>query len=329
MPGLANAGKDRGGGQPTFSRPVELAARREYTAAMLRFHPGDLKRFAGLTLAARAVAEGFLSGVHRSPFKGLSVEFAEHRAYAPGDEIKRIDWRMWGRTDRLFVREFHEETNRRAWVVLDTSASMGYSGNASTPRLDYAKLLAASLAWLLLHQRDSVGLITHDTRVRSVLPTRTASRHLLRMLKILEETKPGGETSLGAVWQEVAARYTRTRAMIYLISDGLDRAEDLVRGLKQFRHRRHEVMFLQLLSPDELDFPFHGVARFRSIESPGHVVKVDAGRLQIQYRQRVAEHLAKLREACHALGVGYRLVRTDVPVPATIATLFDSAKVSP
>jgi len=295
---------------------------------MLRFHPGELERFAGLTLAARTVAEGFLSGVHRSPFKGLSVEFAEHRAYTPGDEIDRIDWRMWGRTDRLFVREFHEETNRRAWLVLDTSASMGYTGRAESSRLEYAKLLTASLAWLLLHQRDSVGLITHDTKPRSVLPTRTASRHLLRMLKVLDDAKPGGETSLGSVWQEVAAKYTRTRSMIYLVSDGLDRSEELIRGLQQFRHRRHEVMFLQLLSPDELDFPFTGVSRFRSLESPTDSVEVDAGRLKSQYQQKVAEHLSKLRGACHALGAGYRLVRTDRPVTATIASLFASARVS-
>src|SRR5436305_3719862 len=183
-----------------------------------RFDPSTLARYGGLGLVARSLVEGFLTGVHKSPYKGYSVEFAEHRAYAPGDEIRHLDWRVLGKTDRYFIKEYEEETNLKAYLVVDASGSMKYRGRQKLSKFEYAQQVAASLAYLMLAQLDAVGLITHDTKVRALIPPKASSKHLLTILKTLEATAPGGETGLAPVWHEIAGHHLKRRGMVVIVS---------------------------------------------------------------------------------------------------------------
>src|SRR5258707_1536297 len=169
----------------------------------LRFDPTSLAKYGRLTMIARNVVEGFLTGVHKSPYKGFSVEFAEHRQYYPGDEIRHIDWRAYGKTDRYFIKEYEEETNLKAHLLVDASGSMAYKGKTAS-KFEYSQYIAASLAYLMLHQRDAVGLALHDTKVRQMIPPKANSKHLLHLLRLLQETQPGGETSIAALWDRIA-----------------------------------------------------------------------------------------------------------------------------
>ncbi len=179
---------------------------------MLTFDPSSLAKYGRLTMMARNVVEGFLTGVHKSPYKGFSVEFAEHRQYYPGDEIRHIDWRVLGKTDRYYIKEYEEETNLKAYLLVDASGSMAYQSRernvAQRPEIgtkfQYAQFVAASLAYLMLHQLDAVGLVTHDKKIRTMLPPRANSKHLMHILQTLEETRPGGETSMAPLWHELA-----------------------------------------------------------------------------------------------------------------------------
>jgi uncharacterized protein (DUF58 family) len=281
---------------------------------VLPFDPTELARYGGLTLAARGVVEGFLAGIHRSPFKGFSVEFAEHRQYYPGDEVRHIDWRAYGKTDRYFVKEFEEETNLKAYLVVDASGSMGYRGAQPLTKFAYAQRVAASLAFLMLAQLDAVGLVTHDVKVRRAVPPRTTSKHLLGLLRSLEETAPGGETALAPVWDALAAHHLKRRGMVVLLSDCFDRVEHLIRALRHLRHRGHEVLLFQVLAPEEIEFPFDGPTKFRDLERPGRVLPVDARRLRAEYRANFEAYRTSLCRGARDLGVDYQLLRTDDPV---------------
>src|SRR3954452_7015499 len=182
--------------------------------AAARFDPSALAKFGRLSLVARQVVEGFLSGVHKSPYKGFSVEFAEHRQYYPGDEIRHIDWRAFGKTDRYYIKEHEEETTLHAHLLVDASGSMAYHGRTIS-KFQYAQYLAASLAYLMLHQRDAVGLVIHDQAVRTRLPARSTSKQLTHILHTLEKTIPGGETHLAPLWDRLAGQF-RTRGMLLI-----------------------------------------------------------------------------------------------------------------
>src|SRR2546421_4582590 len=211
--------------------PTETA-RRGY------FDPLVLAKIANMSLRARHVVEGLLSGLHDSPYRGYSVEFAEHREYTPGDEIRHIDWKAYGKFDRYFIKEYEEETNLRAYLLVDASASMAYRGKHAS-KFQFAQYVAASLAYLMLHQRDAVGLVTHDTRLRQIMPPKANAKHLLRVLHTLEQTRPGGETSMAPLWHELAGQLPR-RGMVIILSDCFDRLDALLRALRHFRHQKHE-----------------------------------------------------------------------------------------
>ncbi len=282
---------------------------------MLRkFDPTELAKAGGLALVARRVVEGYLSGIHRSPFKGFSVEFAEHRPYYPGDEIRRIDWRAFGKTDRYYVKEYEDETNLKAMIVVDASGSMGYRGKQTLSKFEYAQHVAASLSYLLLGQLDAVGLLTHDDAPRAMVPAKTSSKHLLQILKTLDGTKVGGETSLGAVWDRIAGQHLKRRGLVILLSDCFDKIDPLTRALRHLRYRKHEVILFQIVSPEELDFPFKNPTKFRSLEPGGGEKVVDARRLRDEYLKNFAEHTAKLKRLAAELHFDYRLLRTDEPV---------------
>jgi uncharacterized protein (DUF58 family) len=275
--------------------------------------PTALSRYGGLALVARTTVEGFLTGVHKSPYKGYSVEFAEHRQYYPGDEIRRVDWRALAKTERYFIKEYEEETNLKAFLLVDASGSMAYAGSTQS-KFDYARHVAACLAYLMLHQLDAVGLVTHDSRVRQVLPPRANAKHLLRLLQLLEQTRPGGETALAPLWHELAGHHMRRRGLVVILSDCFDDADRLLLALKHFRHRKHEVILFHVLAPEEIEFPFRRVTQFRDLESAPHRVLVDPVRLRAEYLVKFEAFCRQLRDRARGIGVDYHLLRTDEPV---------------
>jgi uncharacterized protein (DUF58 family) len=278
----------------------------------MKLDPSSLSKYGRLSLVARNLVEGFLTGVHKSPFKGASVEFAEHRQYYPGDEIRHIDWRAVAKTDRYYIKEYEEETNLRATLLVDASGSMAYAG-AHPSKFQFAQYIAASLAYLMLHQRDAVGLSLHDTRLRSVLKPRATSKHLLQILTALEKANPEGETALAPLWHQTAEQI-RQRGLVVILSDCFGDVGELLRALQHLRHRKHEVMLFHLLAPEELEFPFSRMTQFRSLESANDRQLVDPQRLRKEYLTNFERFRTALREACGKTRVDYHLLTTDQPV---------------
>ena len=281
-------------------------------ASALQFDPTSLAKYGRLTMIARTIVEGFLSGVHRSPYKGFSVEFAEHRQYYPGDEIRHIDWRAYGKTDRYYIKEYEEETNLRAHLLVDASGSMAYRGRGPS-KFEYAQYIGASLAFLMLHQRDAVGLVTHDTRVRDRIAPRANAKHLLRLIHTLEMTQPGGETSMAPLWHRLAGQIPR-RGMVVVLSDCFDQLAPLLRALRHFRHQRHEVLLFHILAPEEIEFPFRKWTEFRSLESAARRVLVDPQRWREDYLKNFRAFCEELRVRTGQMQIDYHPLRTDEPV---------------
>lgn len=278
----------------------------------ISFDPTSLAKYGRLTMVARNVVEGFLTGVHKSPYKGFSVEFAEHRQYYPGDEIRHIDWRAYGKTDRYYIKEYEEETNLKAYLLVDASGSMAYQGGHAS-KFQYAQYIAASLSYLMLHQLDAVGLVTHDTRVRQVIPPRASSKHLLRLLHALEQTQPGGETSMAPIWHELAGQFKR-RGMVIILSDCFDQLAPLMRALRHFRHRRHEVLLFHILAPEEVEFPFKKWTQFRNLEVRADKLLVDPQQLRKEYLKNFRTFCDQLRNQVGQMQIDYHMIRTDEPV---------------
>ncbi|MCU0703990.1 MAG: DUF58 domain-containing protein [Fimbriiglobus sp.] len=278
------------------------------------FDPTELARYGGLSLVARNVVEGFLSGIHRSPFKGFSLEFAEHRQYYPGDEIRRIDWRAFGKTDRYFIKEYEDETNLKAVLVVDASGSMGYQGKQKLSKFAFAQQVTASLAYLLLGQLDSVGLLTHDTKPRAYIPPKSEGKHLFTLLRTLEQTHVGGETSLGEVWNQIAGKHLKRRGLVVLLSDCFGDIPGITRAMRHLRYSRHEVILFQILAPEEVDFPFKNPTKFKSLEVKGYELTVDARRLREEYQKNFEDHRRQLRKITEELGIDYVMLRTNEPV---------------
>jgi uncharacterized protein (DUF58 family) len=278
----------------------------------IRFDPTSLSKYGRLTFIARQLVEGFLTGMHKSPYKGFSVEFAEHRQYYPGDEIRHIDWRVLGKTDRYYIKEYEEETNLKAHLLVDASGSMAYAGK-SPSKFVYAQYLAASLAYLMLHQRDAVGLAIHDTRVRHFLPPKATSKHLLKIITTLEQTKPEGETAMAPLWHQFAGQMKR-RGLVVILSDCFDQVPHLMRAIRHFRHRRHEVLLFHILAPEEMEFPFKKWTQFRNLEVAGDKKLVDPQRLRREYLKNFEAFCKDLREQAGQAQVDYHLIRTDEPV---------------
>ena len=276
--------------------------------------PAVVSRLKSMDIKARLVVEGFVSGLHRGPYKGFSVEFAEHRQYMPGDPIRYVDWKVYGKTDRFYVKEYEEETNLRAYLILDASGSMGYSSDGIT-KLEYGCYLAASLAYLMLKQQDSVGLLTFDTKPRKYIPPRSAKKHLHVLLKELANLTAHEETDLGQSLHELAQRVKR-RGLIILISDLLDDVERVVRGLKLFRHRKHEVIVFHVLDPYEVAFPFEHEVILRDMETAEEIPAVP-WEIRREYRGRVASWINTYRTVLRQSAIDY--------VPVKTSTTFDVA----
>jgi uncharacterized protein (DUF58 family) len=278
--------------------------------------PSALARFGRLELIARLVVEGVMSGLHKSPFKGFSVEFAEHRQYGPGDEIRHIDWRALGKTDRYYVKEYEEETNLKAYLVVDTSGSMGYAGQTSS-KFEYARRLAAALAYLMISQRDAVGLVTLDTELRSMIPPRSAPGHFSLLCQSLEQAKVGGEAPLSGLLHSLAGRIKR-RGLIVILSDGFDDLAALTSSLRHLRHQHHEVLFLQILAPEEEEFPFRRPSKFRNLENLDKTLRVNPSALRAAYLEKFEGFCRDLKEAVRGMDADYHKVSTALTHERTL-----------
>jgi uncharacterized protein (DUF58 family) len=283
--------------------------------------PAALARVKNLSLVARGVVEGFVTGLHASPYKGFSVEFAEHRKYVPGDNPRHLDWRILGRTDRLYIKQYEEETNLRCQILLDTSASMGYGQPPGLTKLAYASYLAASLAYLMMRQQDAVGLTSFDREVRLDMPARGAPRHFDEMMHHLERLSPGRTTDLGATLHRLADRFKR-RCLLVLISDLYDEPEGVERALHHFRHRRHEVLVFHVLDRAELEFPFRETASFVDPET-GETLLVDPAYVRDDYRRRLDAFIDRHRRICAECQFDYVLTDTSVPLDHMLARYLE------
>ena len=273
--------------------------------------PQALARVKNLSMVARGVVEGFISGLHSSPYKGFSVEFAEHREYSAGDDPRHLDYRMLARTDRLYIKQYEEETNMRVQVLLDTSGSMGYHHDRSITKLEYGSYLTAVLAYLMTRQQDSVGLTTFDTEIRLDMPARSSPRHFSEMMHRLEEIAPSRETNVAGMLHKLASRFKR-RCLIVLISDLYGDPEEVLRALHHFRHCRHEVILFHVFDKAEIEFPFRETIAFHDLET-NERIQVDPAYVREQYVAQVEEFIENYRRSCAEAGIDYVLTDTSVP----------------
>lgn len=283
--------------------------------------PTALAKFGGLEVVAKMLVEGYMIGQHKSPFKGSSVEFVEHRQYYPGDEIKHIDWRAYGKTGHYYIKEYEEETNLRSYLIVDSSGSMAYRGTTIS-KFDYARQLAATLAYLLLAQRDACGLITFDTTIEDRWEPSTNRQTFQQIINLLEARRPGKETGLSTVFSQILPTLKR-RSLIFLITDCFDRIEPLAAALKLFRAARHEVVLFQVVAPEEEEFPFKHPTQFRNLERSGHHILADPYRLRKQYLDQYRKFTDELMKQCGNSGVDYLKLRTDEPYDKALGAFLD------
>jgi len=282
--------------------------------------PKTLEKIKRLDVRARLVVEGFITGEHRSPYNGYAVEFATHREYTPGDDTKHIDWKVWSRTDRLYIKEYEEETNLQCTILLDASKSMRYGEHSDGrwSKYDYAATCAASLTWLLQHQQDAVGLLTFNTKVERHFAPSSHPTHFKRLLHELEQIKPDVQTDLAGVFPQLAEQIRR-RGLIVLISDLLVDPEVLSKSLLQFRLRKHEVVVFHVLHHDELTFPFEDNTLFRGLEMEAQLY-TEPRALRRSYLEALERYLVRVRTTCSAAGVDYVLMSTHDPLSAGLAS---------
>jgi len=288
-----------------------------------------IDKFKNLQLLAKQVVEGFCSGLHRSPHKGFSVEFKEHRQYSHGDEIKKIDWKLYGKTDRLFIREYEEETNLRCTILLDSSGSMAYTGarSNSLSKHDYAVRIAACLTHLMVQQQDSVGLCTFDTKVRRYIPPRARPKHVHAITRELAATQPADETELGEVFRKIVPKISR-RGLVVIISDLFGDIETLMKALAQFKHANHEILIFQIWDPDELDFPFRQWTQFSSLETSSNRHLVDPAQIRRAYLEKLAEFREQLSKGCNRHRINLVPMTTDQPLADSLASYLASRRKS-
>ena len=270
--------------------------------------PKILQRVSALELKARQVVEGIITGLHKSPYHGISIEFASHREYAPGDEIKHIDWRVFARSDRYFIKQYEEETNMRCYILLDVSESMLYKSKNLT-KLEYGSFLAASIAFLLLQQRDSVGLVTFNDKVVKYIPPRNSPKHYRLMLQELELSSPGSKTNIDAVFHDLAERIKK-RGLVIVISDMFYDVEKILLSLQHFRHKKHEVIVFHILDRHEMTFPFEDLMLFKGLEEQPEVL-AESWSVRKGYLENFKKYLGNIKSGCMAKKIDYVQICTD------------------
>lgn len=286
--------------------------------------PDVLAKIGRLDLQARYVVEGFMSGMHRSPYKGYSVEFAQHRGYVPGDDLKHLDWKVWGKNERYYIKQYEAETNLVCTILCDTSASMVYGGASAHNKLSklrWSYLAVAALTYLIVNQSDSVGLATFAEGVETWIQPSSRKVHLLRICDTLESAKPAKRTSVGAALDTLAQRLQR-RGIVVLISDFFDDVETMVKGLGALRHRGHEIVLIQVVDPDELTLPFEGMIQFKGLEAAGEAL-CHPRSIRKAYLEEVEKHLNAVKVACRRNNIDYVMADTahgvDVVLSAYMA----------
>ena len=279
--------------------------------------PAVIGRVAKLDLRARLVVEGFVSGMHKSPYRGFSVEFAEHREYAPGDDLRYLDWKVFGKSDRYYVKRYEEETNLLCHIVLDISESMDF-GTEGVRKFDYAATVAAALAYLVVEQNDAAGLVLFDDQVRTVLPAGNSSAHLQRVFRKIEGAEPTGKTDVGRVLVRVADEI-RKRGLVVVISDLVGDVEATLRGLRQLRSRRHDVIVLQVLDPAEIEFPFDQMTLFEGLEEVPDLL-ADPKALRRAYLDRLDAFRKRLRAGCLAERIDVVEMSTRTPLDVALTS---------
>jgi uncharacterized protein (DUF58 family) len=281
----------------------------------------DFAAFRRLELIARSVVEGFVSGQHKSPFKGFAIEFQEHRNYAPGDDLKHLDWKVLAKSDRYYIKQYEEDTSLRAYLVLDISGSMNYAGSGRS-KLECGRLVAAILAYMLTGQEDAVGLVTCSSSIKTFLAPRSTKTHLKQIFDSLSQAESQEDTGLGDVLHALANRIKR-RGLIVIISDFFDDPDDIVRALNHFSHKRHEILVFQVLDRKESTFPFTDMTQFESLEGE-EIELTDPIRLKREYLGQFKAHQARIREACHRLRIDFLQMFSDEPIERALAKYLAS-----
>jgi uncharacterized protein (DUF58 family) len=277
--------------------------------------PEVIRQVARLDLRAQFIVEGFLAGLHASPFHGFSVEFSEHRKYVPGDDLKDLDWNVYAKTDRYYVKKFEAETNLTGYLVMDLSSSMAYTYRQELTKFDYAICLAAALGYLMIHQQDPVGLVTFDTRIQACLPPRSKRTQLGTILSVLANLKPSGKTDVAACLHQLAA-LVRNRSLIMLFSDLLTEPKPLIESLHHLRHRGNDIILFHVMDEAEVHFPFDGVIEFEDVEESQRLV-LDARGMREDYLGALSEFQQHYRDECQRARIDY--------VPMDTSVSFDRA----
>lgn len=288
------------------------------TTASSLLDPRVLQNIGKMELVARQVMDGFVQGLHRSPHVGFALDFAQHRQYVPGDDLKRLDWRIYAKSERYYIKQYEVSTNLRAHLVLDASGSMAYRGkNDALSKFRYGQFLTACLGYLVLHQQDSAGLATFDTQIRTFIPAKSAPAQLMRLLRALDETQPAGESGIAPILHEIAERVSH-RGMVIVISDLFDNAPALIEALHHLRHKRHEVLLMQVMAHDEIEFPFRNWSLFDDLEQPGRRLKLDPALTRSIYLENLANHMKAISDAAGKLQVNHVVLDTSRPFDAAL-----------
>lgn len=283
------------------------------------FDPRTLAKLQGLELRARTIVDGYVTGVHRSPYHGFSIEFAEHREYVPGDDLRHVDWKVYGKTDKIYLKQYEEETNLVSYVLLDISESMAFQGpDSALSKLDYARCIAAAVTYLVLQQQDSVGLATFDREVRNLVRPSSHPSHLKQILHVMEEVESIKKTATGPIFHDLAERLKK-RGLVLILSDLFDDVPAMLTGLKHFKHRRHDVAVFHILDAAEVDFPFQRTTLFKGLEELPDVL-TDPRSLRKAYLAEFHKFQQAVERGCRAQNIDYVLMRTDQPLDVALSS---------
>jgi uncharacterized protein (DUF58 family) len=285
-------------------------------------NPQTLASLSGLDLQARLVVEGYVAGLHKSPYHGFSVEFAEHREYVPGDDLRHVDWKVWSKTDKYYLKQYEEETNLLTYLLLDTSESMAYASAGNVSKMQYAQFVAASLAYLVLQQQDSVGLATFDQKIQRYLRPSGQPSHLRELLHVMDVTPAREKSDMGAIFHDLAERFKK-RGIIVILSDFFDDPARILAGLKHFRHRRYEVIVFHILDPAEVDFPFRQTTLFKGLEGMGEVL-TEPYALRKAYQEEIGAFLEELKRGCQSVDIDYVPLQTNQDLDGPLSSYLAS-----
>ena len=299
--------------------------------ALKYLQPDVVSKLANMELRARMVVEGFITGMHKSPYHGFSVEFAEHRQYMPGDEIRSIDWKVYGKTDRYYIKQYEEETNLKSYIILDASASMSFASEnpergkgRRISKLEYASYMVAALSYLMVQQRDAVGLTVYDASIRLALPPHATKAYLRRILVELENLSAGNTTGTSQSLHRMAERITR-RGLVIVVSDLLDDPDRVMAALKHFRHNHHDVLVMQVLDPFERSFAFGGDAVFKDLETAEELT-TQPYHIQRAYQQEMRAFLERYKRECRENNIDYILLDTATPFDTALFQYLNKRK---